>query len=250
VTWIDAHCHLADPRLVLSIDACIERSLEQNIGFWIQGGTSPPDWRAQERLKERYPGVVLCFGLHPWWVASLQSSALASALELLQSHLPHAQAIGEMGLDYAPKKALPRPIQQQAFQAQLRLARSFGKPAVLHVVDAHAEALEMIRDAGGLPQGGLVHGFTGSLETAMQYAAFGLLISVGSGVLKPGYRRLKAAVASLPPDQWAIETDAPDGMLEPSALLQVAEAVAQLRGEKAPAVLDRSTENLKRVFGI
>jgi TatD DNase family protein len=248
-TWIDGHCHLADPRLSEGMDALVAQSRAFGVTGWVQGGVDPQDWNRQRALRGRVgEGVVLAFGLHPWWVARATPEQVAASLVLLENELPEAAALGETGLDAYPIHGGNLPLQTTAFEAQLLLALKYDKPLVLHVVQAHAKCLELLKKHGPFARGGLVHAFGGSLEIARNYLALGLTLSVGNGVSKPGYKALKAALPHLPPDRLVVETDCPDGAADPSGLLAVAEAVGKLQNRRAEDVLDTSTAALKALF--
>ena len=263
--WIDSHCHLADPRWANHLPEALARSREQGIGTWIQGGVDPSDWKRQQELRALDPGVVLCFGLHPWWVITRSREELEADLELLKQELPNAAAMGELGLDLSrrlphPHPSVTDPLEHQlwAFSEQLKLANR--KPLVLHVVRAHEEAQKVV--ATFLHQSrqklqGIVHTFSGNSTQAKRYLEMGLSISISGGVTQKGFQSLKKTVKVLPPEHLLVETDSPDqplnghsGLNEPGRLIQIAEAIAAIRGETAEKVLDRSTENAKRIFGL
>ncbi len=260
-SYIDAHCHLADPRLSSSLEVSLEAAKRVGISSWVQGGIDPNDWQRQLALREKFgSSIILCFGLHPWWVAGSSESQRDEAMVELSKQLPKADAIGELGLDFLPKHGSVESRHQQVilFEKQLRLANQYYKPMVLHVVQAHAEALDVLRRQGPFPRGGIVHAFTGSFEVAREYLELGLVISVGGAVTRPGYRAVKAAIPLLPPEGIVIETDAPDqkpfgdvgAFNEPSNLVPIAAAVAKLRSESTEAVLGRSSRVLRKLFGV
>lgn len=269
--WIDAHCHLADPRWVNELNAVLDRSRAAGVGRWLQGGVDPQDWKRQRELVARHPEEIWpSFGLHPWWVRELSrsDSDIKAGLAELEAAIlrGEARALGETGLDFSGDPALwegaAKTRQVAAFEAQLRLGRAHRLPIVLHVVRAHGVALAILEAGGRLAAGGLVHSFSGSFESARRYIELGLLISVGASVVRrKGFETLKRAVVRIPPDALVLESDAPDQppegwtertgspWNEPASLREVAEAVGKLRGEPPEAVLDRSARNIERVFG-
>ncbi len=269
--YIDSHCHLADPRWAAELGQVLERASDAGVGRFLQGGVDPEDWERQRELVRRYPGRVWpVFGLHPWWVRdpARTEAEIESALALLEKAVrePDVRAVGEVGLDFAGDPAFRegeiRDRQLRVFERQLEIAEQAGKPVVLHVVRAHGEVLQILERRGRLARGGLSHAFSGSLEIARRSIELGLLISVGGSVVrKKGFETLKRAVVKIPPEALVIESDAPDqapegwcertglGWNEPSSVLEVARAVAELRGERAEEVLERSARNLLRVFG-
>ncbi len=260
--WIDAHCHLADPRLRAELPAVRERSLAAGVTAWVQGGVCPDDWQRQRELRAAWgDGVYPVFGVHPWWVGGAGDAAVTTALRALESALDGASALGELGLDASPRFAAHRESQLRAFETQLGIGRAAGIPLVLHVVRAHAEALALLRRHGPFRRGGIVHAFSGSAEIGQEYLDLGFALSVGGVVTRPGYTALKKGLPQWPGDRLLVETDcpdqvarlpglAPDAWSEPAHLPAIAEAIGRLRGEDARSVLDRSRDNLRRLLGM
>jgi TatD DNase family protein len=260
VKWIDGHCHLADPRFDPERADVIARSEALGIGAWVQGGVSPEDWDRQAKLKAAYGGekIYTSYGLHPWWVTRAGREEIQRGLELLAQRLPEADAAGELGLDLGEKNGGPPTLELQAgvFREQLKIARAAGKPLVLHVVRAHTQALDILKEFSPYLAGGLVHSFSGSRETAAQYLEQGFLLSISGGVTKPGFQTLKKALNSLPPERLVLETDAPDqpvegvtGLNEPCRLVEIARAAAAIRGGSAEELLETSARNIRKLFG-
>ncbi len=260
--WIDAHCHLASPKFRSSLPEVIQRSQQVGVTGWIQGGIEPHDWNRQKLIKMEYGSRILTsFGLHPWWVSSANPEAVDSALKVLEHLLPEANALGELGLDFGKGHDHNRALQLTAFESQLKLAKKFQRPLILHVVRAHSETLEILGTLAPFPQGGIVHSFTGSIEIAQKYCELGFLISLGGAVTQEGYFAVKKAIPLLSLPQIVVETDSPDqvpkieGMAplkinEPQYLVAIAHGIAQLKGTTVEEVLDQSTRNLEKLFGI
>lgn len=260
--WIDAHCHLADPRLAPSLEAVAARARAAGVTGWIQGGVGPDDWDRQLEVRRTLgPGCVPVFGLHPWWVAAADDEALDRALGALKTRLPEAKGVGELGLDLLPRHAASLGRQTRAFRAQLGLAKEAGLPLVLHVVRAHPEALAELEAQGPFPKGGLVHSFSAGPAEAARYLALGLTLSVGGSVTRDNSGRLKKTVASVAPDRLVVETDAPDqtpslpglerhALNEPAVLPRLADVIAAHRGVTRDALLTQSADNLKRLFSL
>lgn len=248
--WLDAHCHLADPRCAPSVDNLIARSQAVGVDGWLQGGVDPQDWQRQLALAQRHPGVLPAFGLHPWWVASQDATTVEAALRLLEKQIPLAVALGELGLDFSPKRKRAEKLQIETFVAQLRLAKRVAKPLVLHLVHAHSVALPLLRAEGPFPARGLVHGFAASAEIAREYIAMGWVLSVGNRVLHPGPSSLKRALLHIPPENLVIETDAPDGAAGPEGIIAIAQALGTLQGREPGEVLNESSRTLKDLLKV
>ena len=101
-------------------------------------------------------------------------------------------AIGEIGLD-GREGFPPLELQQRLFEAQLEVARSYDLPVILHCVQATGLVLALLARCGLPAAGGMVHGFTGSLESAEEFLRLGLHISFGGMVPRSGAKRCRGA---------------------------------------------------------
>ncbi len=258
--YIDSHSHWSDPRWNNSdeeIKTLLENSKLKKIDFFLQGGVSPTEWVRQKYLKKLFPeNFGLTFGLHPYFVAQTDDDGCEDALDLLALELPSAMAVGETGLDFRPhimKDSMVRQI--DVFENQIELAKAFKKPLILHVVQAHDKALQVL-DMWGVPEEkGLVHAFSGSFETAKKYIDRGFFISVGGAVTYDKNKKLRDCVEKIPLECLLLESDCPDqppegwtGLNESTSIWQVAEKIALIRNRSVLDILEISTSNFKRLF--
>lgn len=256
--WIDAHGHLADLRWQGRQDQIIEEARAKGLHFFMQGGVGPEDWKLQQELQARYPTHIgLCFGLHPYWVIEHDEDECETALDLLAAQLGNALAIGEMGLDFRPHiEKDSRDKQYHIFEQQIELAHVSAKPMVLHLVQAHEEALRIFDIYGLPPQKGLVHSFNGSWGKAQDFLKKGLFLSIGGPVCRPENKKLHQAVKEMPLEFLLIESDCPDqappafkGQLNPpDSIWEVARTIGELKSLDPIEILDITTANFGRLF--
>ena len=199
-------------------------------------------------LAAKYPEVLAAAGVHPCWLPSSDPEIVARELEELALRASLA-ALGEIGLEYAPRAAPPA-IQQAFLHACLELAQRLDLPVCLHVVGAHEDALRLLAERPGVRA--VVHYFVGDLALAEQYLSAGCFISVGKPVTRPAHPALRAAVAALPLDRLLLETDSyplPSRQTEPCHVVEVCRAVAALRGLAPEQVAAATTANFRRFLG-
>jgi TatD DNase family protein len=172
----------------------------------VLGGVDPIEWKCQELLKAKWPLLVTkVVGIHPWTVRDHDEASLEKMFSILRTEINFAEALGELGLDFYPKR-LPEQVEKQSQWClrQLELAKSVGKPVVLHVVRGH-DVMQSLLKTVALPRG-MIHGFKGSGEVAKFYLERGYILSLGSrsfhGASSEDYRWL-------PKDGFVLESDAP-----------------------------------------
>ena len=159
-------------------------------------------------MMERYGYVYGACGMHPHTASFMDDRMMDELKELLA--LPKMQALGEIGLDYYYDLS-PREVQREWFDKQLSLAAELRKPVVLHVRDAMGESLDILRAHKQelLDNGGIMHCFSGSPESARECLDMGLYIGFGGSLTFKNNRRGVETAAIIPMDRFVFETDCP-----------------------------------------
>ncbi len=245
---VDAHCHLDAPAFDDDRAAVVARARAAGVRSWVVAGTRPSCWRGTQQTAEATGGRAV-LGVHPWFAAEATTESLTRLATLAP------EGIGEIGLDgLAATSDDERALQRAAFRAQLALARERDVPVVIHCVKAVQEVLEVVR-ADGLPfRGGMIHGWSGSRESAEAFVRAGLCVSFGPLVCRPRARRAREAAAAVPVERLLVETDAPDQAPpgeergEPAHARVVVEELARIRGVEPAALAAATRATLQRLF--
>jgi TatD DNase family protein len=161
--------------------------------------------RAALAAAEDFPQVYAAVGRHPNSATGFDDADLAE-LEALAAH-PRCVAIGETGLDYY-REGAPAEDQRRAFLAQIGLARSAGKPLIIHTRAADEETLAVLEDhAEGLKV--VLHCFSmpDQLEACLEHPEW--WISLAGNVTYPRAAALREAAIRVPAERLLVETDAP-----------------------------------------
>jgi TatD DNase family protein len=154
---------------------------------------------------ERFPEVYAAVGIHPNHATGFADSDY-TALERMAQH-PRCVAIGETGLDYYRDHARPAD-QAIAFRAHLEIARTCGKPAVIHTRDADDDAIRMLDEhAHGLKV--IIHCFSMGSRIDECLAHEDWWISFAGNVTYPKNQDLRDAALKVPGSRLLVETDAP-----------------------------------------
>ncbi len=202
----DSHLHLQDERLLGDLDAVVQRARQAGVERLVVNGSEEQDWPIVWRLARRYPEIVPCFGLHPWYVQR-RSSIWLEKLEWFLTSLP--SAVGEIGLDkyHADRD---EPAQAEVFLAQLDLARRLRRPVMIHCLHAWEWLMESLAGEEHLPAGSMIHAYSGSAEMVRTLVAKGFYISFAAAFLPENRNRARRALSTVPRNRLLLETDAPD----------------------------------------
>lgn len=167
-------------------------------------------------------------GIHPW----------DAEMEELQEHIfSGAQAIGEIGLDYACN--VDKAKQEEIFRAQLAIAERLQLPVVLHCVRAFAPTLEILKDYKLRVV--IFHGFIGSKEQAAEAVKRGYFLSFGEGVKRSP--KTTIALQNTPLENLFLETDESALTIE-----EIYAIAAEIRGDDMKTITNAITNNYNRLF--
>lgn len=250
---IDSHCHLESSRFEGEVDQTLARMRAAGVDRCILAGSDEETSRRIVELTESYDGVYGVVGVHPHEARYFTPKTLNTMAAWLAS--PRIVGVGEIGLDYYYDHS-PRAVQREALAAQLDFAYQNKVPAVFHVRDAHGEFTDMLRaQADRLPRG-VMHCYTGSLESAKVYLNLGLYISFSGSVTFKNASKLQEVARFVPLDRLLIETDSPylapvpmrGKRNEPAYVRYVAETIAALKGMDALALAEQAARNTEAVF--
>lgn len=251
--WVDTHCHLDAPEFNAppGRDQIIADARLAGVGLMVVPGVSRSTWPDVAATCQRFEGLAPAYGIHPLYTPDAEEGDLAALAQQLAVTLDSERppvAVGEIGLDgYVPGLD---PQRQEAFLvAQLKLAREFGLPVILHVRRAVDGVIRLLRRHR--VRGGIAHAFNGSRQQADILLDLGFKLGFGGTVTYSGSTRIRALAAELPETALVLETDAPDippafnrtGPNLPSYLPRFGAEVALLRRMSADDLARRTWEN-------
>lgn len=253
---IDTHCHLDEEAFDADRADVVARAEAGGIARMVTIGTTAETSRRSVEIAAAFPAVYAAVGIQPNY-AALAKAGDWEAIERLASS-PKVVAIGETGLDrywdYAPFN-----VQVDYFQRHMGLARRLSLPFVVHCREAEADVVAQLRIAAQSgPLSGVMHSFTGSLETVRACLDLGLYISFAGMLTYKKSQDLRDLVSQIPLERILVETDspylAPQPMRgkrnEPSFMRVTANALAELAGLSQEDFARETTANACRLFGI
>ncbi|HEY8375909.1 MAG TPA: TatD family hydrolase, partial [Nannocystis sp.] len=167
---VDTHCHLDYPPMADDLAGTLARAAAAGVEQLVHIGCSRKSAPRAVALVAPHPHLFAAVGIHPHEASSVDDAAMAEIAALARD--PKVVGIGETGLDYHYNRS-PPDAQKRALAAHRELARELDKPLILHIRDAHADALEILDAAPPLPRRGIVHCFTGTPDDAEKWLARG-----------------------------------------------------------------------------
>jgi TatD DNase family protein len=200
---IDSHTHLdvCEPPDAELVAAALEAGVERLVTV----GTDGPSCRAALAAIEAFPQVYAAIGRHPNSATGFDDADLAE-LETLARH-ERCVAIGETGLDYYRDYA-PREDQFRAFEAQIELARSTGKPLVIHTRAADEDTLRVLTErAADLKV--ILHCFSMAARVQECLSHENWWFSFAGNSTYKSAADLRDAALRVPAERLLVETDAP-----------------------------------------
>ncbi len=250
---VDSHAHLELEPLVNDYAGVIDRAKAAGVIAIVSVGTDISDAEKVLEIAGRFKGVFASLGFHPHNAKDAHDEALSRMEELARR--PKVVAYGEIGLDFFRNRS-PQSIQIKVFADQLELAKSLGKPVVIHLRNAHKEGLDILEKAAPFNAGGVIHCFSGDQSDADRALELGFYISIPGTVTYKKNEKLRAIVSRLPEDRMLLETDAPflapeplrGKNNEPAFIVHTARKVAEIRQVSVQDVSRATTANAIRLF--
>ncbi len=201
---IESHAHYDDSRFDEDRTELLSSLPANGIEYVINVGADMQSSERSIKLAEQFPFVFAAVGVHPHEAEQMTDADF----DVLRTYAKHNKvvAIGEIGLDYYYDHS-PREIQRQRFVEQLALAHELQLPVIIHSRDACAETMDIIKNSK--VRNGVIHCFSGSVETAVEYVNMGFHIGVGGVVTYKNAKKLVDTVREIPIERLLIETDCP-----------------------------------------
>ncbi|HEX5126912.1 MAG TPA: TatD family hydrolase [Rhodocyclaceae bacterium] len=243
---IDTHLHLDAAEFDDDRDQVVERARAAGVTQFVLPAVEVSNFDTVRNIATRLPGAFYANGIHPLYVDNARETDIATLRQTLAKG--GVCAVGEIGLDgYEEKRDLTR--QEWFFNEQLKLARDFELPVILHVRRAQDAVLKYLRRYK--LRGGIAHAFNGSRQQADMFISLGFKLGFGGAMTYSGSLRIRELAATLPLASIVLESDAPDippawiagGRNEPANVARFAQVLAELRGVDEQEIARTTTVN-------
>jgi TatD DNase family protein len=251
---IDTHAHLDEEAFRPDRGEVIARARTTGLECVVTIGTTATSSREAVELAKSDPLLFAAVGIQPNYVAEAAPGDWEVIEEL--ANRPRVVAIGETGLDRYWDHA-PFDLQAEYFAKHIALAQRHKLPFVVHCREAEQDVVAALKAAAAAgPLAGVMHSFSGDVETALACVELGLYISFAGMVTFKKNDALRAVAAKIPLKRLLIETDSPylapvpmrGKRNEPAYVRHTAECLAGVRGMTPDELARLTAENARRLF--
>lgn len=267
---VDTHCHIQSVGLAggerstrelwakapdLTIEEVIKNSLNAGVTKMVCIGCNLEDSQLAVDFVSGQENCWASVGIHPHEAEAYvgQTDQLARFAELVSR--PKVVAIGECGFDFYYNHS-PKSAQVEILKLQIELALKHDLPLVFHVREAFDDFWPVFDSYEGIR--GVLHSFTDNAENLAMAIERGLYIGVnGIATFAKSPEQLEV-YRTIPLENLVLETDSPfltptpyrGTINEPKRVVNVADFVADLRGESRENLSAITTSNARKLFGI
>lgn len=248
--FIDTHCHLSYEDYD-DIDLVIKENRNANVEKIIISGCSK-EWISESlKLADLYDDVYVTLGYHPSEVDVVTDEMLNDLKKQLKNK--KVVGLGEIGLDYYYGKD-NKEKQLELFEKQLKIAEAMNLKVVIHSRDATEDTINCLKKYN---VSGVIHCFSGSVETAKIYVAMGYKLGIG-GVVTFKNSKLFEVVQAVGLENIVLETDAPylaptpfRGQKNSSKFIPIiAEEIGKILNKSVQEVASVTTNNAYELFDL
>lgn len=247
IKW-DTHAHIYKCYYE-DINDVIDSAKENNVGYIINSAVDKDSMVEVLESVNNFSNVYASLGIHPEYAESYKQEDI----DFLKLNLNNKKvlAIGEIGMDYHyPGYNIEK--QKELFEKQLKIAEEYKIPVVIHTRDATKDTIDILKK---YKVKGVIHSFSGSYETAMEYINMGFFLGI-NGVITFKNCNLKEVILKIGLDHLVLETDSPyltpvpyrGKQNSPSHIADVAQFLADLFEVDVEYIANITTNNVERIF--
>jgi len=255
---IDTHIHLDSESYEEDIDDVIQRALDNDVKQFIIPGADLTTLERAVMLSEKYKSIFFSVGIHPYDKEQYDEAAL-------EKYILHEKcvAVGECGLDYfrleddEAAKDENKHLQAEVFRAQIKLAKRYKKPLIIHIRDASRDAKAILLEEGAGEVGGVLHCYNAD-EELLSLANENFYFGIGGVLTFKNAKKLINVLPKIPQEKLIIETDGPyltphphrGQRNEPLYTTLVRDKMAELLDLNPIYIEDITTTNAQKLFHI
>ena len=247
--FTDSHCHISKTDYE-DIEKVVLNAKNFGITKMINNGTDYKSNLEVLEISSKYKEIYPAIGFHP----EVANTYKKEELNVIEKNIEKIVAIGEIGLDYHYENT-NRELQKELLELQLEIAKKYNKPVIIHSRDATEDTIKILKKYPTVK--GVIHCFSGSIETAKIYLKMGYKLGIG-GVITFKNSRLHEVVELLPIEAIILETDSPyltpephrGHQNEPAYVKYVAEKICEIKNISLEKLSKITEKNIHEIFDI
>ncbi|MBL8505456.1 MAG: TatD family hydrolase [Methylobacillus glycogenes] len=262
---IDTHCHLDASEFDADRADVAQSAWDAGVRAIVVPGVMRANFTDVLALSQQHAHCAMALGIHPLFVDQSQPEDIQHLAQWLRANAegklppgiqdesavgktPRIVAVGEIGLDFFVE-GYDQAKQEFYFIEQLKLAREFDLPVLLHVRRSVDQVIKQVRRFGVK---GIAHAYNGSMQQAEALIKLGFKLGFGGAMTWERALKLRSLARELPLEAIVLETDAPDispqwlghhGRNSPDQLPKIAEVLAELRGVETAEIACATSKN-------
>lgn len=242
---IDTHCHIENVDYD-SLDKIISKLKDYIL---INNGVDTKTNKMVLEIARKHSNFYAAIGYHPENIEHIDNYE-----QFIEENITDAIAIGEIGLDYHYRDD-NKEEQKALFISQLKLAKKYNKPVIIHARDAIQDTLDILKQ---YPVKADLHCFSSSVEMAREFIKIGCYIGVGGTLTFKNSKKLVEVVKEISINKILLETDSPylapepvrGTINDPTNLKYVISKIAEIKGLTYESVRDTLNQNAIEFFGL
>lgn len=261
--WIDTHCHLDASEFGGDSLGVAQGAVNVGLSAVVIPAVHPSNFASVAALAHQRPECFYGLGIHPMYVPNAEEKDLVvlrtevARLMSLPVEETKLVAIGEIGLDFFIPALAQSPLKEKQeffYTEQLKIARDFGLPVLLHVRRSQDTILKHLRRIKVV--GGIAHAFNGSEQQAQAFIALHCKLGFGGAMTYTRALQIRRLATQLPLESIVLETDAPDispswlhpEINSPAQLPLIGRVLAELRGLSVEQIATQTSANAQAVM--
>lgn len=204
----DTHIHLNDKKIYENLDFYIQDALNKGVKKFLCVGYDLESSKIAIEIANKYHEVYASIGIIPTEYKQYNDDSINNLRKLMDKS-NKIVAIGEIGLDYYwEKEESVRTLQKKIFIEQIELANELNLPISIHCRDAYKDTLDILKEHTCIKKG-IMHCFSGYLESAKEFIKLGYLIAFGGVLTFKNSIKTKVVLQNIDLKDVVFETDAP-----------------------------------------
>lgn len=253
----DTHTHLYLEDFDPDRKKVVERAREAGITHLLLPNIDSGSIEPMMNMALEYENICLpMFGLHPGSVNENYQKELGLVFDFHDRYREKCCAIGEIGMDLYWDKTFVKE-QKDVFREQVRIAKKYGYPLVIHNRNAFEEIYTILEEEYNSALTGVFHCFSGSLETAERIIKMGFKLGIG-GVVTFKNSKLPRVIKEIDLHHIVLETDSPflaphpfrGGRNESSYVTEVCRKIAEIKETTPEEVGQVTSANAYTLFNL